>query len=178
MAGVGEDGDLPPWPRRNGMGPGGLNTTKHTALETPALWPPCIISSIRNGPTSHPGQVQLVRPPPGVAGTPEARQTGLQGAAALSPLTSGLRFFVRRQKLCPSSSFSPGSELGRRWKQVERKAALLRTPPLGLVFAGTVARQQQSECKANGRVSPYPILQMKHLRRRERVSPVFTSPWS
>lgn len=136
MAGVGEDGDLPPWPRRNGMGPGGLNTTKHTALETPALWPPCIISSIRNGPTSHPGQVQLVRPLPGVAGTPEARQTGLQGAAALSPLTSGLRFFVRRQKLCPSSSFSPGSELGRRWKQVERKAALLRTPLWDLCLLG------------------------------------------
>ena len=70
---VGEDGALPPWPRRKRAGPGGRTRTDLAVLESPHSrpqrpgLPAC--SSIRNGQRDHSGLEQLARPPPGVAGT-------------------------------------------------------------------------------------------------------------
>lgn len=86
---VGEDGALPPWPRRKRAGPGGRTRTDLADLETPHSHPqrPGLpaCSSIRNGQRDHSGLEQLARPPPGVAGTPGKLTSA--GAAIPPPLT-------------------------------------------------------------------------------------------
>lgn len=83
-------------PSRGGQGRMGRGLGAGTGL-APRLWrTPSALASLPPAPagmateTTPPGQVQPVRPPPGVAGTPEKHQTGLQGAPLPRPLTSGL----------------------------------------------------------------------------------------